>query len=168
MGGRRCRGTKQRLGRPALAIGLEQHECRIMQLLSESDMEQHELPSRAIGVSTAVHLPDHAVEFDGLLICSRFSLSMPTTSAVSGTVVVLFSGRLFCVAPAVPAISRWMSSTRLTTARFTVRARSPTSTGRAWIWTVSTLRFWSAGWMRSKPAPPRRIFGDGTQSMDFV
>ena len=41
MAGYLCRGTKQRHGGPDIAIGLEQREYRIVELLSERDMEQH-------------------------------------------------------------------------------------------------------------------------------
>ena len=42
------------------------------------------------------------------------------------------------------------------------------STARAWIFSVCTPRFSSAGWSASRPARRPLIFGDGTQTMDFV
>ena len=59
------------------------------------------------------------------------------------------------------------ASTRCT-ASTTSRCATSTSTGRGWTSTASTPRCSSAGWSASTAGKPPLIFGDGTQTMDFV
>ncbi len=50
----------------------------------------------------------------------------------------------------------------------TSRCATSTSTDRAWTSTAPTPKCSSAGWSASRAAQPPLIFGDGTQTMDFV
>ena len=139
----------------------------------------------AIRITQCAEEPRLAIE---VLVDGTFNVLEAAAAAGVGKVVAVLLGIGLRAGRAVP--DRRATTTPTTTTRSTARPRpstraccaastpctawttsrcaTSTSTARAWTSTASTPRCSSAGWSASPPGQPPLIFGDGTQTMDFV